>query len=86
MGDGVYALSGNMIGVDLGNNFAVVADPNDTTQAKAPHWTVAGSNASVFRLNLDAAGNLIAGDWSDPNGGVKYATPDLQHGGPLLRF
>jgi len=86
MGDGIYALSGNMVGVDLANNFAVVADPNDASQAKAPHWstTGTGTDTSLWRINLDAAGNIIAGDWSDTHGGIKYATPDLAHGGPLL--
>jgi hypothetical protein len=95
MGDGVYALTADQKGVDLGNSFAVVADPNDTTQAKAPHWTLGdrtlgattyGGSASPFRMTIDANNNLIVGDWSNANGGVKYATPDLQHGGPLLRF
>jgi MYXO-CTERM domain-containing protein len=95
MGDGVYALTADEKGVDLGNNFAVVTNANDTTQAKAPSWTLGDRTvgtttysgaASAFRLNIDANNNLIVGDWSNANGGVKYATPDLQHGGPLLRF
>jgi len=95
MGDGVYALTADQKGVDLGNNFAVVTNANDTTQAKAPHWTLGdrtvgattyGGGASPFRMSIDANNNLIVGDWSNANGGVKYATPDLQHGGPLLRF
>jgi hypothetical protein len=97
MGDGIYAMTADMKGVDLANNFAVVADPNDTTQAKAPHWTNTGtvpnpsnptvpynSDASAYRMSLDAAGNVIVGDFSDLRGGVKYATRDLTQGGPLL--
>lgn len=86
MGDGVYALTADMVGVDLANNFAVVTDPNDTTQAKAPNWTVAGSGNSPWRLSLDEAGNLIVADWSDANGGIKWASKDLTTGGPLLMF
>jgi hypothetical protein len=87
MGDGIYALTADRIGVNLASNFAVVADPNDTTQAKAPHWTVTGtgSDVSAWKITLDQAGNLIASDWSDQHGGIKYATPDLAHGGPLLK-
>ena len=85
MGDGVYALTADMNGVDLANNFAVVADANDTSPAKAPGWTVSGSNtSSSWRMTLDAAGNMIVGDWSDENGGIKYAAPDLATGGLVL--
>lgn len=85
MGDGIYALTPDMKGVDLGNNFAVVADPNDTSQAKAPGFSVDGSNtSSPWRLSLDAAGNLIVADWSDPRGGIKYASKDLTSGGLVL--
>ena len=83
MGDGVYALTADMKGVDLGNNFAVVTDPNDTTQAKAPGWSVP-TTASPWRMALDAAGNLIVTDWSDGAGGIKYAAPNLQTGGLIL--
>ncbi len=76
MGDGIYALTADLKGVDLSSNLAVVADPNDTSQAKAPGWTVSGSTNSAFHISLDAAGNIIAGDWSDPNGGIKYASAD----------
>src|SRR5437588_227592 len=67
MGDGVYALTADQKGVDL-SSFAVVADPNDTTQAKTPSWSVAdrtvgattySGSASVFRMNIDANNNLI---------------------------
>lgn len=87
MGDGIYALTADMKGVNLASNFAVVADPNDTTQAKAPSWTVTGtgSDVSAWKIALDQAGNLIVSDWSDQHGGIKYATPDLAHGGPLLK-
>jgi hypothetical protein len=84
MGDGVYALSADLQGVDLANNFAVVANANDTTQAKAPGWAVADDANSAFRMTLDDAGNIIIGDWSDAHGGIKYASRDLVMGGPLL--
>ncbi len=83
MGDGVYPLTADLKGVNL-STFAAVADANDTTQAKAPNWAVAGSTSSPWRMSLDNAGNLIAGDWSDANGGMKWASPDLSDGGPLL--
>jgi hypothetical protein len=35
-------------------------------------------------MTLDAANNLIVADWSDPNGGIKYAAPDLNSGGVVL--
>lgn len=83
MGDGIYALSANMIGLDPVTKLAL-ADPNDVNQAKAPGWTVAASTNSPYRFNLDASGNLIVGDWSDANGGIKYASPDLATGGLVL--
>jgi hypothetical protein len=87
MGDGVYALSADLRGVDLANNFAVVTDPNDTSQAKAPNWTVsgpAGTTSSPWRMVLDDANNLIVSDWSDDAGGIKYASPNLTNGGLIL--
>jgi hypothetical protein len=84
LGDGIYALTADLRGVDLANGFAVVTNPNDTAQAKAPGWTVAVSRNSAFRMTLDDAGNIIIGDWSDDNGGVKYAAPNLATGGILL--
>ena len=84
MGDGIYALTADMKGVDLANNFAVVTDPNDVSQAKAPGFTVDPSSASPWRLSLDAAGNVIVADWSDPAGGIKYAAPNLATGGLIL--
>ncbi len=84
MGDGVYALTADMKGVDL-TNFAAVADPNDTTQAKAPGWTVnLQGSVSAWRLALDGAGNVLAADWSDQSGGIKYASPNLATGGLVL--
>ena len=83
MGDGIYALTADMKGVSL-PTFAVVADPNDTTQAKAPGFVVAGSNSSPWRISFDDGGNLLLADWSDSNGGVKYASRDLTTGGKVL--
>ena len=86
MGDGIYALTANMKGVDLANGFAAVSDPNDASQAKHPGFDVAagGNFSSPWRLNLDASGNLLVSDWSDEAGGVKYASRDLTSGGLVL--
>lgn len=82
-GDGIYALTANLVGVDLVTK-AAVTDPNDTSLAKAPGgWIVTGTN-SPYQMSLDAAGNLIVGDWSDTAGGIKYASPDLTTGGLIL--
>lgn len=85
MGDGVYALTADHIGVDLSTR-AAIAEANDNSLAKVPSgWNVTdtGTN-SVYRLTMDDAGNVIAGDWSDANGGIKYSSPDLTTGGSLL--
>ena len=84
MGDGIYALTADLVGVDLANNFAVVSDPNDASQAKAPGWDVGQSTNAAFHISLDEAGNIIAGDWSDASGGIKYASPSLTTGGLIL--
>jgi hypothetical protein len=85
MGDGIYSLTSDMIGVDLTSNFAAVANANDAGLAKAPGFTTNGSaSASPWRLTLDAAGNVIISDWSDPGGGLKYASPTLATGGLIL--
>ena len=83
VGDGIYGLTADMIGVDLVTKLAV-ADPNDASQAKKPGFETAGGSNSPYRFNLDSAGNLIIGDWSDANGGIKYAAPDLASGGLIL--
>ena len=84
-GDGVYAMTADLIGVDLPTR-AVIADPNDIVlQGKSFGWTVAPSTtSSPHRLALDEAGNLIVSDWSDQSGGVKYALADLSNGGLVL--
>ncbi|HEY3391637.1 MAG TPA: hypothetical protein VGK58_02945, partial [Lacipirellulaceae bacterium] len=83
MGDGIYALTADMKGVSL-PTFASVTDPNDTTQAKAPGFVAVGSSASPWRLSFDDSGNLLIADWSDGNGGVKWASRDLTMGGLVL--
>ncbi|MCA9238660.1 MAG: hypothetical protein KDA37_00600, partial [Planctomycetales bacterium] len=91
MGDGVYSLTADLMGVDLSTGLSTwtVPDPDDTTQARAPSWDVIDGNSSgansVFRISLDDGGNVIAGDWSDENGGIKYASPDLTSGGLVLQ-
>ena len=82
-GDGIYALTPDLKGVDL-TNFSVPA-ATDTAQAKHPGFDVAGSvSSSPYRISLDDGGNVIVGDWSDPSGGVKYASRDLTTGGLIL--
>jgi hypothetical protein len=82
-GDGIYALTPDLKGVDL-TNFSVPA-ATDITQFKHPGFDVAGStSSSPYRIVLDDGGNLIVGDWSDPSGGVKYASRDLTTGGVVL--
>jgi hypothetical protein len=84
-GDGVIPMTADLIGVDFANNYGVVTDVNDVTQAKAPGWTVNESiTASPWRLSLDDSGNVIASDWSNQSGGFKYASPDLSTGGLVL--
>ena len=84
MGAGIYALTADLVGVDLANNFAALTNANDTTQAKAPGWTPENGSTSPWRMTLDAGGNIILGDWSDDLGGVKYASPNLTTGGLVL--
>ncbi len=86
LGDGVYSLTADMIGVDLPTGAAVpLANASDISLAHRPaSWNVGSSSNSAWRMALDAEGNLIVTDWSDANGGIKYATPDLTAGGPLL--
>jgi hypothetical protein len=82
-GDGIYALTADLVGVDLVTKGAI-ANADDASLAKAPGgWDVTGTN-SPYQMSLDAAGNLIVGDWSDESGGVKWASPDLTSGGVLL--
>jgi hypothetical protein len=86
-GDGIHAMTADLIGVDFTNNFAVVTDVNDATQAKAPGWTVDQStSSSPWRISLDESNNVIVADWSDASGGVKWASPDLSTGGLVLAF
>ena len=83
MGDGIYALTADLVGVDLPTR-AVIADANDASLAKrGSNWINGGTN-SGYQMSLDAAGNLIVGDWSDAAGGIKYINPDLTSGGLIL--
>ncbi len=96
LGEGIYSLSADQKGVNLASNFAIVADPLDTTQAKVPAaWVVDSDHTTPFatrpsgyrspwRISLDEAGNIIAADWSVDTGGIKWASPNLTSGGPLL--
>jgi len=91
MGDGVYALTADLVGVDLTagpSTYYAIPSYADTSFAKAPSpWVVGGTDttgSSGWRMTLDASNNLILGDWSDGNGGIKYASPDLNTGGLVL--
>lgn len=85
-GEGIYSLTADQITVDLANNFAQQLDPDDVNHAKKPaSWTTSGNDgSSPYKLSLDDGGNLIVGDFSDQNGGIKYAAPDLVTGGLVL--
>ncbi|MEO0530762.1 MAG: dockerin type I domain-containing protein [Planctomycetota bacterium] len=91
-GDGIYALRPDLQGVDFSTPAWAVPDANDITQAKlGAGWEVGdqaegSGNNSVFRIALDDGGNVIVGDWSDANGGIKYIGPDLTGGGLVLDF
>jgi hypothetical protein len=84
MGDGIYSMTADLIGVDLSTSDWTVPSADDITQAKAPGFTVTGSSNSPWKMTMDDAGNLIISDWSDGNGGIKYASPDLTTGGLVL--
>ncbi|TWT77751.1 hypothetical protein Pla123a_15470 [Posidoniimonas polymericola] len=88
MGDGIYSLSANLIGVDLANGFAAQTDPDDISLAKVPsNWTVdQNGGSSPWQIALDEAGNLIASDYSNESGGIKYSSPDLVNGGLVLAY
>jgi hypothetical protein len=84
MGDGIYALTSDMKGVNL-PAMTPVASANDTSQAKVVGLdVVAGGTSAPNRISLDAAGNVIISDWSDASGGVKYMSKDLSTGGRVL--
>ena len=85
VGDGIYSLTADMQGVDLSTSSWTVPAPGDTVQAKiGAGWDVGGSSNSPYRITLDEGGNLIAGDWSDANGGIKYVGANLTGGGLVL--
>jgi hypothetical protein len=84
-GDGIYALTGDLKGVDFANNWSVPADVNDPLLAKVgTDWNVTASANSGWRAALDDSGNLIVADWADATGGIKYIGPDLTGGGHVL--
>lgn len=85
MGEGVYSLTADRNGVNL-PTFAVPATANDPSLAKAPGISTDPVNtSSMYRLGMDDAGNLIASDWSNTVGGLKYLSANLTVGGPLLQ-
>ena len=79
-----------MKGVDLSTPTWTVPSATDTSQFKiGTNWNVgnrdslSGTN-SVYSITLDASGNVIAGAWTDANGGIKYVGPNLTGGGLVL--
>jgi hypothetical protein len=85
MGEGIYSLTADMIGVDLANNFAVVTDANDASLAKRVGWSAdPAGTVNPWRMVIDANDNLIISDWSDNLGGIKYMSPNLTSGGLVL--
>lgn len=89
-GDGIYSLTADMLAVDLSTPGWTVPSATDTTQYKTGTGWGVGSNEfgsgtnSPFRITLDDGGNVIVGDWSDANGGIKYIGPNLTGGGLVL--
>lgn len=85
MGEGVYSMTADLKGVDLSTSNWMVTEPDDTSQARAPGWTIDPTQPlNPWRMSLDAGGNIIAGDWTDLYGGIKYATANLTSGGLVL--
>jgi hypothetical protein len=85
MGNGIYSLTADLVGVDL-PTFTVPPDPNATSLAKTAGLNVSRtSSSSWYRIGMDDAGNIIAGDWTDPLGGLKVLSADLTTGAVLLR-
>lgn len=84
LGNGIYALSADRVGVDL-TTFAPLSDPNDLSHAKTGGLQVDTlSTSSFYRIGMDDAGNIIAGDWTNTVGGLKYLSADLTTGQELF--
>ena len=90
-GDGIYSLTADMKAVDLSTaNWTVPSRYRyDSISKSAPGgaWELSAPNSgtnSPFRITLDDGGNIIAGDWSNANGGIKYLGPNLTGGGLVL--
>jgi hypothetical protein len=82
---GIYALTADRVGVDL-PTWTVPADVNDLTLAKKPGVTLGvNTSSSMYRIGMDEAGNILASDWTNTNGGIKVFSADLTTGGLLLR-
>ncbi len=86
MGNGIYSLTADRLGVDL-PTFTVPANANDPALAKLPAGITVNtsSSSSLYRIGMDDGGNIIAGDWTDDVGGLKYISADLTTGAVLLR-
>lgn len=86
MGNGVYSLSADRLGVNL-TNWTVPATADDATLAKLPPGIQFSttSSSSIYRVGMDDGGNLLLSDWTDGFGGLKVMSADLTTGGVLLR-
>lgn len=82
--NGIYSLTADRVGVNL-TDFSVPADPSDTSLAKTAGITIDQvSSSSFYRIGMDDGGNIIAGDWTNGLGGLKYLSADLTSGGELF--
>ena len=84
VGNGIYSLTADRVGVNLPDS-SVPLDVNDVSLAKTGGVEVDSiSSNSFYRIGMDDAGNLIAGDWTNGLGGLKYVSADLTSGGELF--
>lgn len=84
LGNGVYSLTADRMGVNL-TDFSVPSDPSDVSLAKTGGIFVEqASSSSFYRIGMDEAGNIIAADWTNTVGGLKYLSADLTTGHELF--
>lgn len=102
MEDGIYAITPDLVGVNLTTKAAETNSDDTSLAKKAANWqlgdqTVCGvantANCQTFlgtvsgwRMSFDQDGNILMGDWSDSNGGIKWINPELTSGGLVLRY
>lgn len=84
VGNGIYSLTADRFGVNL-TDFSAQVDVNNTANAKTAGITFDdASSSSFFRIGMDDGGNIIAGDWTNTLGGLKYLSADLTTGAELF--